>query len=194
MPSLAWPTFDASTHDPSNVAGKFGLIPQDAANTYGYEAAAAQCKIVFGHAWDLATFDSTAQLSEVTTFVADEGYTEAFWVGYRNSETGQVDHFGNTPLVTFPWNTGFANPEPNGPVTDCVRVKEGLFNDVDCGMDRTGNIKNGIGMSVICRQYPNLDVNPNKVTRYLHVTLIQNFIFRVSPESIIVMLVHLAFI
>ena len=156
MPSLAWPTFDAS--------GQFGLIPQDASNTYGYAAAAEQCKIVFGHAWDLATFDTAEQVNQVTTFVANEGYTEAFWVGYKNSATGQVDHFGNAPLVTFPWNTGnVANPEPNGLETDCVRVKDGLFNDVDCTMDRTGPVKDGIGMSVICRHYPNQEVNTKKV-------------------------------
>ena len=89
---------------------------------------------------------------------------EAFWVGYRNNENGQVDHFGNEPTIDFDWNTeNPANPEPNGESSDCVRIRQGLFNDVTCEMDRTGPSKNQVGMGVACRRYPSMEVNTKQV-------------------------------
>ena len=114
MPSLAWPTFDASNN------AQFGLIPQEASNTYDYLNGAAQCKIVFGQGWDLAVFDSDDQVNEVTTFVGNGGYTEEFWVGYY---TGRVDYFGNAPQVTFPWPADYGDWHSDNP--DCVNLTVG---------------------------------------------------------------------
>ena len=98
-------------------AAQFGFIPQNMANTFGADGAAAFCKLKFGHGWNLATFDDGDQLAEAITHLATYGHTESLWVGYTNSDSPDF----------IPWNTdNTENPEPNGLETDCVRVKAEL--------------------------------------------------------------------
>ena len=78
------------------------------------------CKIHFGHGWDLATFSNAEELADVNEKL--KIVNEALWVGYKNTENGFVDNFGNKPSILLPWDqSNKANPEPNGASDSCVR-------------------------------------------------------------------------
>ena len=81
-----------------------------------------ECRIHFGLGWDLATFSSEAELSDVLKTKQMKPVIEALWIGYKNTKTGFVDNFGNNPSFALPWDDSNAeNPEPNGPDDSCVR-------------------------------------------------------------------------
>ena len=146
-----------------NVHG-YKIIEPDQAETVDFEGAREECK-KFGNEWDLVVFNNPIEFDAIQAVLERNCIHDmAYWVGYTEDDFDVTSVRDNRDVRdnllnwfgSLNWDISKENnPEPNDTLgkEECVRMKNGVFNDAMCHLKHQGAKRKGIGMGFICEKH-----------------------------------------
>jgi len=161
----------------------YKIVEPEQAETVDFAGAREACQ-AHGQEWDLVVFNNPVEFDAIQSLLQRNCIKDmAYWTGYtehdfdvttirgRDVRDNLLNWFGSLNWDISKEN----NPEPNDTLgkEECVRMKNGVFNDAMCHLKHQGARRKGIGMGYICEKHEQKETTQSLVVSNAFCALVE---------------------